>query len=96
MLLIKIVKKGECQHDSDCADDKACIENQCLDPCYITEPCGKNAICKTSSHRPVCRCPSDWAGNPHQECYQCRLLFEHSNVIYLFLELKVLSKKLGN
>ena len=67
-----LVKKGECQHDSECRDNTACIENQCLDPCKLTEPCGKNAQCTTSAHRPVCRCPSNWAGNPHEECYQCR------------------------
>lgn len=66
------VKLGECQHDDECPDNNACIENQCLDPCSLTEPCGKQAICKTSSHRPVCRCPSNWAGNPHEECFQCR------------------------
>ena len=69
-----IVQKGECQHDNDCRDSTACIENQCLDPCPLTEPCGQNAKCTTSSHRPVCRCPSNWAGNPHEECYQRRFL----------------------
>ena len=66
------VKLGECEHDIECPDNNACIENQCLDPCSLTEPCGKQAICRTTSHRPVCRCPPNWAGNPHDECYQCR------------------------
>ena len=65
------VKKGECQHDVDCPDNKACVENHCLDPCTLTEPCGQNALCEASSHRPVCRCPPGWAGSPNEECYQC-------------------------
>ena len=73
--IIISVKIGECQHDIECPDSKACIENQCLDPCDLTEPCGKQAVCRTTSHRPVCRCPSNWAGNPHDECYQCMFLY---------------------
>ena len=65
-----LVKRGECEHDTECPDNNACIDNQCLDPCSLSEPCGKQAICKTTSHRPVCRCPPNWAGNPHDECYQ--------------------------
>ena len=64
------IKKGECQHDIECPDNKACIENQCLDPCDLNQPCGKGAVCRTTAHRPVCRCPPNWAGNPHEECFQ--------------------------
>ena len=67
-----VVKRGECQHDTECPDNKACINNQCLDPCTLHHPCGKNAECETRGHRPVCRCPSGWAGDPHTECYTCR------------------------
>ena len=67
-----LVQKGECQNDMDCPDNRACIGNQCLDPCVIDDPCGTNAQCETTSHRPVCRCPNGWAGDPHTECYQCR------------------------
>ena len=69
-----IVQRGECQHDIDCPDNRACIENQCLDPCIVHSPCGKSALCETTSHRPVCRCPSGWAGDPHIECYKCMLI----------------------
>ena len=70
-----LVQRGECQHDVDCPDNRACIENQCLDPCIVHSPCGKSAQCETTAHRPVCRCPSGWAGDPHIECYTCRLLY---------------------
>ena len=66
------VPKGECEHDPDCPDNKACIENQCKDPCLEYDPCGREAICETSNHRPVCRCPEGWGGNPHDQCFQCK------------------------
>ena len=68
------VKTGECQHDDECPTSEACIENYCVDPCD-SDPCGRSAICKTSNHIPVCRCPENWAGNPHQECFECKFFF---------------------
>ena len=65
------VEKGECNYDSECPDNNACIENQCLDPCIINSPCGNNAICKTTAHRPFCQCPPGLAGDPHSYCYEC-------------------------
>ena len=68
------IRKGECEHDVDCPDNRACIQHQCLDPCVLLDPCGNEAVCETTSHRPVCRCPAGWGGNPHEGCYQyeCR------------------------
>ena len=67
-----IVKKGECDHDTDCSDDKACIEHSCRDPCKLGDLCGQDAICETSAHRPVCRCPEGWGGVPTTQCFQCK------------------------
>ena len=69
-----LVKQGECFSDPECPDNRACIDLQCLDPCLEYDPCGLNAICDTQNHRAVCKCPSGWAGDPHAECFQCRLL----------------------
>ena len=63
---------GECQYDDECPDNNACIEHQCLDPCN-SQPCGRNAICETKGHIPICRCPPNTAGNPHEECFTCKL-----------------------
>ena len=63
---------GECRVDPDCPDNRACISNQCLDPCVEYDPCGKHALCETSSHFATCRCPTGWAGDPHTECFQCK------------------------
>ena len=85
--------------DRDCPDNRACINNQCLDPCIIDDPCGKNAQCQTTSHRPVCRCPNGWAGDPHTECFQCRFLksFETSLILkdlFLLLQMNVKSTEI--
>ena len=84
-LQLILVQRGECQMDRDCPDNRACINNQCLDPCIIDDPCGKNAQCQTTSHRPVCRCPNGWAGDPHTECFQCRFFILFSFVPRLML-----------
>jgi hypothetical protein len=47
------IQQRECQHDAECPDNKACIDYQCLDPCILNDPCGKNAECETRAHRPV-------------------------------------------
>ena len=73
IVFILLVKKGECNYDTECSDNKACISNQCIDPCIHENPCGRNAICKTSNHRPFCQCPPGLAGDPHAYCYECRL-----------------------
>ena len=40
----------------------------------MSDPCGVAAICEASSHRPVCRCPEGWGGNPHVQCFDCKFL----------------------
>ncbi len=67
------VKKGECDHDPECPNNRACIDNRCLDPCQDPQysSCGSGAECHTSLHRPICQCLVGWAGNPHEQCFQC-------------------------
>ena len=73
--ILPSVKIGECRVDSECPDNRACIEHQCEDPCYVPyEPCGSEAKCEAIRHRAVCTCPTGWAGNPHDICFQCRLI----------------------
>ncbi|XP_047739045.1 uncharacterized protein LOC108675679 isoform X3 [Hyalella azteca] len=60
----------QCTIDQDCSTDRACIDAACSDPCIVEDPCGKNALCRTQQHRPVCYCPASWAGNPKEECFK--------------------------
>lgn len=56
----------ECVINSDCSQDKACIQQKCKDPCPGS--CGANAICRVSSHNPICSCPNGYTGDPLSSC----------------------------
>ncbi len=56
-----------CRSNADCANDKACIEGKCRNPCSLN-PCGKNAECLASDHKSVCLCPTGYVGDAFQLC----------------------------
>lgn len=58
--------RPECVMNSDCPQNRACINNKCIDPCPGT--CGINAECHTVHHSPLCTCFSGLIGNPLTEC----------------------------
>lgn len=58
--------KPECIVSAECAQNKACINNKCNDPCPGT--CGINAKCQTINHNPICSCPVNYAGDPFVRC----------------------------
>ena len=77
-----LVQTGDCQYDGECPDQLACIKHLCQNPCEVPFiPCGQEALCTVSTHRPVCQCPPEWAGDPHDECYTCRSIFVSSFVL---------------
>lgn len=57
-----------CRVASDCPVDKACYAGRCQDPCGPESPCGTNALCRVSEHRPVCLCPEGYQGEPSRSC----------------------------
>ena len=58
----------ECVINSDCPTNKACLDNQCVDPCDFNAICGLNALCSVSHHAASCRCPDKFFGNPFIHC----------------------------
>lgn len=60
--------ESECKTDSDCAVDKACINEQCIEVCSIRGSCGFNALCEPVIHRAVCSCPQCHKGDPTVSC----------------------------
>lgn len=56
----------ECIVSSECAPNKACHNQKCIDPCPGT--CGTNAICQVVNHNPVCSCPTGLRGDPFVSC----------------------------
>ncbi|KRT79972.1 hypothetical protein AMK59_6539, partial [Oryctes borbonicus] len=59
--------RPECVTSSECAYDKACINQKCSDPCPGT--CGISTICNTVNHSPICVCQPGYTGDPFTRCY---------------------------
>lgn len=60
--------KPECIVSSECAQDRACFNQKCKDPCPGT--CGLNALCTVINHNPICSCPAGLIGDPFIKCIQ--------------------------
>lgn len=58
--------KPECVVSTECAQDKACINQKCADPCPGT--CGQNARCQVVNHNPICSCAPSFTGDPFSRC----------------------------
>lgn len=59
----------ECRRDSECMPDKSCINNSCVNPCLIENPCGTNAECFVDNHRSECRCREGFLGDAKNICH---------------------------
>lgn len=59
--------RPECTVSSECARDKACINQKCADPCPGT--CGLSAKCQVMNHSPICSCMSGYTGDPFTRCF---------------------------
>ena len=58
----------ECYVNRDCDTTKACIQNQCLDPCLLDNVCAPTAICRVINHDGSCTCPPGYIGDPMVLC----------------------------
>ena len=63
----------ECLINDDCPLSKACVNQECVDPCRTTA-CGTNALCEVDYHQSTCLCPPGLQGNPYISCIsvECR------------------------
>lgn len=59
--------RPECTHSSDCAQNKACVNNKCVNPCLGL--CGQNAQCDVINHVPSCTCAVGYVGDAFQACH---------------------------
>lgn len=57
-----------CTSNSQCPDDRACYEKNCVNPCQLDNPCAPQAECRASNHKAVCLCPSGYSGDPLKQC----------------------------
>lgn len=62
----------KCKEDQDCPKQTACINQECVNPCNATQPCGTNSECKVFDTFPVktmiCECLPGYYGNAAVEC----------------------------
>lgn len=58
--------RPECVVNTDCQSIHACLGEKCRDPC--DDHCGDNALCRVSSHVPVCECLPGYEGDPFDQC----------------------------
>ena len=65
-----IIFLGTCISNSECQDNQACKDYNCVDPC--TTSCGQGADCRANNHVAICRCPRGNTGDPFQVNYNNR------------------------
>lgn len=57
-----------CRADIECPELLSCVNNQCIDPCSLTDSCGSNAECSVFSHQKQCICPAPLIGDALIAC----------------------------
>lgn len=66
------LKDVGCRVDADCPSKHACFDGDCKNPCYVTKPCGSNAVCSVVDSLPhrtmVCTCIEGYVGDAEKEC----------------------------
>jgi hypothetical protein len=69
--------RPECNSNSECMPNKACINQRCKDPCPGT--CGQNAECRVVNHNLICSCPPGQTGDPFLKC-----IYDISKILYIY------------
>ena len=66
------IPQPDCVSDGDCASQHACLDEKCVNPCQVLEPCHKNAECSVIDTIPVrtmiCTCPDGMVPEEGGEC----------------------------
>lgn len=75
--------RPECSINTDCASDKACINERCVDPCRGS--CGLNADCRVQAHLAICRCFDGYTGDPFNSCTLKQQIGKRIHNILLFM-----------
>lgn len=58
--------RPQCISDSDCAQNEACSNQKCINPCQGA--CARNAQCNVINHTPHCKCETGYRGDPFSNC----------------------------
>lgn len=68
-------KSAGCQSNDDCPYSNTCINQQCVEPCLVRNPCALNAECQSANHKANCKCPPGLIGDPFANCYKGIFVF---------------------
>ncbi|CAG0900414.1 unnamed protein product [Cyprideis torosa] len=49
--------QAQCKSHTDCEAAKACVDQECVNPCLQPHACGLNAQCRVEDHQAKCQCP---------------------------------------
>lgn len=61
--------RPECTTNSECPTTLACVNEKCVSPCVVQNPCApQNAECSVHQHSPVCKCYPGYEGDPLIAC----------------------------
>lgn len=79
--------KPECVVSSECAHNRACVNQRCVDPCPGT--CGYNAQCRVTNHNPICSCNPGFTGDPFNQCFreQSKIRKKSNDILIQFNEI---------
>ncbi|GFY63482.1 papilin [Trichonephila inaurata madagascariensis] len=58
---------GGCHSNNDCSSTEKCFQNQCQYACQLGT-CAIGAKCIVINHKPQCRCPPGYTGDPYVRC----------------------------
>lgn len=58
--------KPDCVINSECAPNKACVKNRCINPC--SNLCAPNSHCRVINHKATCICKPGFTGDPMKRC----------------------------
>lgn len=58
----------ECEKNSDCPSDKACVNTKCVSPCTTNNRCIEPAECTVYNHIADCSCPPGYVGTLEGGC----------------------------
>lgn len=74
---IKVIGEPECRMDGDCPSGRACLRDQCREPCAELRPCAGSARCSVSDSTPfrtlICRCPEGFIPDDQGACRPAQL-----------------------
>lgn len=85
--------RPECVVSSECAQDKACLNQQCKTPC-VADVCAPNAICRVVNHNAICSCSSGFTGDPFIECSRVESKIFSLTLLFFYCERKRCSHRL--